>query len=110
MADDEDDIEPNESDQRKLFDERVESEGAFNPNDTIPSNHFSAVQDRILEIENKLEKLQASKSTETLDKQCSFCGKDKRKVKQLLQAETGVAICNECVLACMNELNKPDDE
>ena len=109
MADDEDDIELDEADldaltrdQKKQFEERVESEETFNPNDTIPSDHFSLVRERILEI----EKSRALESAETLEEKCSFCGKEKREVKRLLQAETGAKICNECVLAYMKELNK----
>lgn len=31
---------------------------------------------------------------------CSFCGKSQHEVAQLIVADTGAAICNECCLEC----------
>jgi hypothetical protein len=42
-------------------------------------------------------------------KYCSFCGKEKREVKNLVQAPGGsVFICNECILVSMELISKDD--
>ena len=38
------------------------------------------------------------------DLQCSFCGKPKSQVRKLIAGPALVAICNECVLLCGDDL------
>lgn len=40
---------------------------------------------------------------------CSFCGKDESEAKQLIAASDKVAICDECVLLCLETLVYPDE-
>jgi len=40
---------------------------------------------------------------------CSFCGKPKRRVKQLITGQPGVYICNECVHLCMDIIAEGPD-
>ena len=42
---------------------------------------------------------------------CSFCGKEKAKVKKLIAGPDGVCICDECVELCRDMLAKmPSNE
>ena len=40
---------------------------------------------------------------------CSFCGKPQNEVRILIQSETSVTICYECVVFCNKLLNDKDD-
>ena len=40
---------------------------------------------------------------------CSFCGKPQNEVRVLIQSETSVTICYECIVFCNKLLNGKDD-
>ena len=40
---------------------------------------------------------------------CSFCGKDQTEVHKLIAASEKVAICDECVMQCLDTLVYPDE-
>lgn len=40
---------------------------------------------------------------------CSFCGKKKSQVSRLIQAQSGVAICNECAITYQKTISDQVD-
>jgi len=44
---------------------------------------------------------------EKIDPKCSFCGKLKSKVKNMVQSKRGQFICNECIIKCKQLIQEP---
>lgn len=40
---------------------------------------------------------------------CDFCNKDQSEVKQMIAGPNGIAICDECVMLCLDVLLKKSD-
>ncbi len=73
---------------------------------------FDITRKRIEEIEAKaLKKLKGRKKEKrkTPDLKCSFCGKYKNEVKKLVQADSGVTICMECIKMCTEIIENDED-
>jgi hypothetical protein len=71
---------------------------------------FDITRKRIKEIEEKaLKKLRRVKEQEPKELTCSFCGKKKSEVSKLVQSDSGVTICNECLKTCTDIIDKDDD-
>jgi len=43
------------------------------------------------------------------DRQCSFCEKKEAEVTKLIESESGVTICDACLLACSNLIDTEKD-
>ena len=75
-----------------------------------PSEEFSALRQRLLEIERKARhKLRASKFADAEQEKCSFCGKGKIDVDKLLKSRTGAIICSECIQTYKSELDNGNE-
>jgi len=73
-------------------------------------NQFDVTRKRIKEIEEKaLKKLRGLKKQEPRELTCSFCGKKKSEVSKLIQADSGVTICNECLKTCIDIIDKDEE-
>ena len=71
---------------------------------------YEITRKRIKEIEAKaLKKLKRLKNEKQAELTCSFCGKKKSEVKKLIQAESGVTICNECIKTCTDIIENDED-
>ena len=74
-------------------------------------SQFDVAWRRIKEMEEKaLKKIKKRKQQMgTSQKSCSFCKKPHSEAKKIIETETGVTICIECVTLCnelINEQNK----
>ena len=71
---------------------------------------FDITRARIKVIEEKaLKKLGRLKKQEPVELTCSFCGKKKSEVSKLIQADSGVTICNECLKTCSDIIDKDEE-
>ena len=56
-----------------------------------------------------LRKLKRNRPSSKQILKCSFCGKEKKDVKKLIQSESGAISCIECIQMC-NEIIDSDDD
>jgi len=118
MADDEDDNKQGDSIKEKLSAREVKVlKMRFGIDVTeddelaVVAKQFDVTRERIREIEEKaLKKLGArKKELEQKELTCSFCGKSKLATTRIIKSDTGVTICKECVLKCVDLLNEEDE-
>ena len=70
-------------------------------------NSFDELKTRLAAIEAKaMRKLKAQDSQEDSPSVCSFCGKNRREVENIIQSLSGAAICNECLNSFKGGSNK----
>ena len=75
-------------------------------------DQFEVTRERIRQIEEKaLKKLSKRKrQIETNLKICSFCKKPHTEVKKIIETESGITICNECVNLCNNLISDDNND
>ncbi len=71
---------------------------------------FDITRKRIKKIEEKaLKKRKGIKEKKPPEPTCSFCGKKKSEVEKLIQAHSGVTICNDCLKTYTDIIDKDED-